>query len=312
MTDYSKHVKSQGPVIKTLIRTAASGLKSGSGSKPNKLPGPELSAVVAPRPADLVQDYIRHVGGDQNKYGGSLPPHFYPQWGFPIISRTMENLPYNMTRVLNAGFSFEVKAPLPADQPLMLKACLEKLDDNGKRAIITQKLVSGTSDNPEALVARTTVFVPISSRGSKPSPKGPRTIGVGRKPVKAPRQAKEEPCVPRAAREIDRWQLSGRAGLEYAMLSGDFNPVHWVAPYARMSGFADKILHGFATAARAAEGLNRELWNGDPAGLKKFEVRFVKPLVLPASVGLYIDESNNFYVGVAQGGHANLVGSYNK
>ena len=59
---------------------------------------------------------------------------------------------------------------------------------------------------------------------------------------------KREPSrVPGDARELSFWNLSASAGLEFAKLTGDFNPIHWVPAYARASGFRNVILHGFAT-----------------------------------------------------------------
>ena len=57
---------------------------------------------------------------------------------------------------------------------------------------------------------------------------------------------------------LERW-VESRAGLEFAFLTGDFNPVHWVRRYARAAGFASPILHGFAMMARTMESLGRTL-----------------------------------------------------
>ena len=38
----------------------------------------------------LIRDYIRHVGGDPAWYRGRVPPHFFPQWGFPLGARALE------------------------------------------------------------------------------------------------------------------------------------------------------------------------------------------------------------------------------
>jgi hypothetical protein len=61
--------------------------------------------------------------------------------------------------------------------------------------------------------------------------------------------------------------------------------------------------------ARAIEGLNRSLFSGDVRRLEAIDVKFTKPLVLPAKVGLYVDDENVF-VGDAPGGPAYLVGTY--
>ena len=43
--------------------------------------------------------------------------------------------------------------------------------------------------------------------------------------------------------------------LDFAKLTGDFNPIHWVPAYARASGFRSCILHGFATMSYAMEAI---------------------------------------------------------
>ena len=120
--------------------------------------------------------------------------------------------------------------------------------------------------------------------------------------------------MPMHATELARWRLRLDAGLDFAKLTGDFNPVHWVTPYARAFGFRNRILHGFSTMARAIEGLNRNLFAGSIKGLRTFDCKFTRPLVLPAKVGLYIhdgeDGTQQVFVGDAPGGPAYLVGSF--
>ena len=80
-------------------------------------------------------------------------------------------------------------------------------------------------------------------------------------------------------------------------------------PAARANGFRNVINHGFSTMARAVEGLNRSVFSGDVSRLEAIDVKFTKPLVLPAEVGLYIDD-DRLFVGDAPGGPAYLVGTY--
>ena len=65
----SKHVFSQGPVLKVLASTAVSALrqrlsKESVATVLPQLPTAELIKTIPPRPKDLVRDYIRHVGGE--------------------------------------------------------------------------------------------------------------------------------------------------------------------------------------------------------------------------------------------------------
>ncbi len=292
-----KHLFRQGPVIGSLLKTIASAVPLGPLS-PNG--GPSVSRrhifkeAVPPRDPELIRDYIRHVGGDPAWYRGVLPSHMFPQWGFPLMAKTLQTLPYNLIKVLNGGCRIEINRPLPANKPLILRARLHEVKDDGTKAVLTQRLITGTSEHPEAIVSYVTAIVPLGKgKGSDKSEK-----------------KKERPRVPLEAREIARMKLQTDCGLEYAMVTGDFNPIHWIAPYARMSGFKNPILHGFSGVARTIESLNRTIWSGEVNKLESFEARFVRPLVLPASIGVYIDGAGGVFMGEAPGGPATLTGKY--
>ncbi len=298
-----KHIPHQAPVIASLGETVFSALvqrlSGKTPSAPPPLPGPEIKRTIPPRPADLVADYVRHVGGDPGAYRREVPPHMFPQWGFPLAARTLKGLPYPLQRVLNGGCRVEVNAPLPQGKPLHVTARLEDIDDNGRRAVLHQKVVTGTDEHPEAVVGHLYAVVPLARKDAtngKPAANG---------------EKKDRPRAPQSAHELAYWRIGHDAGLHFAMLTGDFNPVHWVTPYARAFGFKNRILHGFATMARAWEGLVRGLFAGSTREITVFDVKFTRPLVLPARVGLYV-EGETVHVADAPGGPAYLVGTYRR
>ena len=285
------HIIRQRAVISTLLRTGVQAMRARPTSIP-ETPSRVISAVVAPRSPKLVADYIRHVGGSAASYRGVVPHHMFPQWGFPLLARTLDDIPYDLTKVLNGGCRMEINADIPIGEPLHLSATLEDIDDNGSRAVLKQKLVTGTASEPEALISDLYAIVPLKKKG------GPKT--------KTPR---ERPRVPADDREIGDWKLGPKAGFEFAVLTGDFNPVHWIGPYAKAAGFKSTILHGFSTLARSIETLNKSVWSGDRRWLRTVDVKFVKPLLLPNRVNVY-HGPNRFSVGDAPGGPAYLTGEY--
>jgi len=248
------------------------------------------------------------VGGDPSAYKGIVPAHLFPQWGFPLATRTLQGLPYPLLKVMNGGCRMQVNSQLPLGKKLTVTAHLQSIDDDGRRVVLQQHVVTGTADQPEAVVADFFAIVPLPRKRAETS--SPGSDKVNKDSVNNDKLRKHKPRVPTAAREIGFWRLPANAGLDFAKLTGDFNPIHWIPAYARASGFRNVILHGFSTMARAAEGLNRGLFAGGVHTLKTLDVRFTRPLVLPARVGLYVD-GQSVFVGDAPGGPAYLVGSFN-
>ncbi len=301
----TKHVLSQGPVIKTLAGVAWAAMRqkdAHGGEFPT--PSEEVIATIDPLPADLIKDYIRHVGGDPSAYKGLVPAHLFPQWSFPLASKTLRGVPYPLLKVLNGGCRLLINEHVPAGVPMQARGRLEGIDDNGRRAVLHQRVVTGTETNPEALIADLYAVVVHDKKTRERN-------GVEDDPAA---KKKQKARVPHDAEELARWKLSSNAGLDFAKLTGDFNPVHWVGPYAKAFGFRNTILHGFSTMARALEGVQRSVFAGSVHAVKTLDVQFTEPLVLPAKVGLYLaddqGEGRRIFVGDAPGGPAYLTGTF--
>jgi len=311
----TKHIIHQRRVLATLGKTALGAVRQQLSSKrplkgaaPPASPGPEKTATIPALPADLIRDYVRHCGGDPSGYRKTVPAHLFPQWGFPLAAQTLVGLPYPLFKVLNGGCRLEINGPLPQGEPLQASARLENIDDNGRRAVLHQRVVTGTAAQPDLVVGHLYAIVPLGSGKDK------KANGSNGKPSakQAKPENKEKARVPTNARELAYWRIGDDAGLAFAMLTGDFNPVHWVKPYARAFGFRSTILHGFATMARTVEGLNRHLFAGSTTQIKMIDVQFTRPLTLPATVGLYVTEDDQVFVGDAPGGPAYLVGTFER
>lgn len=295
-----RHFLQQGPAIAAVARTAFGAATQSlwpASTEPAAVPGPDFTLVSAPLPNDLLRDYITHVGGDAAAYGANVPPHLFPQWSFPLAARTLGGLPYPLSRVVNGGCRLRVHAPIPAGEPIHTTARLESIDDNRRRAVLQQHITSGPAARPAAIEADLYAIVPL---------------GGGKRDEGEPRPAKardDKPMVPVDARQLAVWNLASDAGFDFAKLTGDINPIHWIPAYARLSGFRSVILHGFATMARAFEGLVQGVCDGKVEALHELDVRFTRPLVLPATVALYV-RNHEVYVGDAPGGPAYLVGTF--
>ena len=289
----SRHILRQGPVLAALGRTAAMAARQrvvGDGEHAPVLPGRELHDDLPPRERGLIDAYVRQVGGDPRAYRGLVPPHLFPQWCFPLLTRTLEGVPYPLLGVVNGGCRVRVNGPMRDDEPIQVRAQLVSIEDDGRKALFHQRVVTGTAAQPDALEIDVYPIV-VLARGDGDSGK------------------RERARVPQDARELLRRRLGRDAGLSYAKLTGDFNPIHWVAPYARASGFRSVIMHGFGQLALAWEGLVRNPLGGDVGAIERFEARFTRPLPLPAEVGLYRRRAQ-LWLADAVGGPAYLEGSY--
>jgi acyl dehydratase len=245
-------------------------------------------ARFAAPPVALVRDYLHNVGGDAASYRGVVPPHLFPQWGLAAAGLALGRVNVPVERVLNAGCRLEVRRPLPAGTELSVRARVERFEQDERRAVIEVRIVTGTVASPDCLVATVVGVIP-TGRGS----------GRRKEPVR----------VAQDAREIGFWRLGRGAGFEYALLTGDLNPLHWLGPYARAAGHRGPVLHGFATMARAWEGVVRARLAGAAERVRGMDVRFTRALVLPAKVGLYLGPGGSICVGDAPGGPAYLAGT---
>ncbi|SPM33329.1 dehydratase [Mycobacterium rhizamassiliense] len=73
----------------------------------------------------------------------------------------------------------------------------------------------------------------------------------------------------------------------YANVGGDHNPIHTTPIAAKLFGFPTVIAHGMFSAAAVLANIEAQL----PDAVK-YSVRFGKPVILPATVGLYIDQGD--------------------
>jgi acyl dehydratase len=261
-----RHLPRQLPV---LAQVGAAMLVRGQG---------EVTRTIAPIDPVLIRDYVTHVGGDPRAYQGTVPAHLFPYWGLGLAARTVPAA-YALHRVLNAGCTLEIRAPLPAGRPLEVRASLVEVEDDGRRAVLTQRVVTGTRDHRDAVVATIRTRVLHGPRGGRAT----RTE------------------IPGDAVELARWRIGRDAGLHFAILTGDFNPIHWMKPAARAAGFSGPILHGFAMLARTIEGVVRARFAGDSTRVRVWDARFVRPLHLPADIGLF-SLGDHAWLGDAPGG----------
>jgi acyl dehydratase len=93
----------------------------------------------------------------------------------------------------------------------------------------------------------------------------------------------------------------------YASVGGDHNPIHTSSIGAKLFGFPTSIAHGMFTAAAVLANIE-----GQFPDAVTYSVRFGKPVLLPASVGLYTDRVSDGWDLVLRNlskGYPHLTGS---
>lgn len=285
-----RHLVEQRRSLAALLKAAVLPHDRGGGGQ--RVPGPVYTEESPPPPPWLIDDYVRLVGGDVSAYRGRVPHHLFPQWAFPTLAAALQGSGHALVKVVNAGCEMTIQGDIDRARPIQIKTQLVSVEDKGRRMLLRTRIATGNPEQPEALVAHVATLVPSPNGGS--AQKRPKTV----------------PTVPREATEIASFRLLRSSARQFAHLTGDYNPIHWSRSYARLMGFRGTILHGFGSLAWSFEGLVRGRLSGRVDRIRQFDARFTRPLVLPATVGLFLGPGDRVALGISAGAAAYLEGSY--
>ena len=78
------------------------------------------------------------------------------------------------------------------------------------------------------------------------------------------------------------WELASNLGRQFALLSGDANPIHTYKLAAKIFGFKQAIAHGMCMALKCGSEISHI--RADNAPIKRLYVEFKKPVFLPNTV----------------------------
>jgi len=176
----------------------------------------------------------------------------------PLVGELLLRMPYRLTSVINQGVSLRVHGQLPRNVPLHVTAAVEQIEAVPGRIKVVVAVTTGTGQDPSLVEARLHMSFLL------PGPRAP----------KAPQERNREPDWITAG----LWHADARDGLRFALLTGDFNPIHWCGPLARRSVFRNLVLHGFGSFVRSYEVLAQQGVRFD-----EIDVRFVRPVTLPCT-----------------------------
>lgn len=213
---------------------------------------PAISKIIAAPNDELIQHYIAWSGAPATRYQDHTPPHMVSQWGLSLATDLLLLTKYNLASVINQGVTLTIKGNLPRHQDLLLQAKVYSVQEQNGLARVSVQIITGTVTDPD--LVETILHMAF--------------ILPDFKKVKKTNITKEL-----SWKNVGNWQATTHEGLKFALLTGDFNPIHWIGVVGKFSTFKHKVLHGFGMLVRTYEFL--------PEPIQTLDVRFLKPVLLP-------------------------------
>ncbi len=245
----------QASMLGTLFRITVKSLGPTGCRSQNPESFTPMRAVV-PAPSEKLVTCYAEWSGAGDRYRGVLPPHMFSKWALPIATRVIEQTRYKLADIVNYGVTMKVNGELPRGAALHVAVSITSLKESKTSARVEVELVSGTEQQPGAVVATLHILFILSEN---------RRDRV--------RSVKLQPQWSTAG----RWSAASDDGFRYALLTGDFNPIHWIGLAGRLSPFGRTVLQGMGLLARSYECL------ADAGPINEIDVRFLKPVPLPST-----------------------------
>lgn len=196
----------------------------------------------------------------------AMGPKVYPTFAvvpaFPAVVDVVSQAGGGFDNLVHAGQRVVIHAPIPAEGVLRTVGRLEGKYDLKRMA---QVVASTQTWKDEQLVAETTWTLLLFDRGGFGGPRPPKT-------TKVETPAGQDPDF------VALEHTSPEQSLLYR-LSGDTNPLHVDAEFAKKLGFPQgPILHGLCTFGFLARAVIRNLCEGQGERLRSIEAQFKRPV----------------------------------
>jgi acyl dehydratase len=222
---------------------------------------------------EALQNYARACNDDNPRYfetgcpsGIVAPPMFavVVTWLSVITAMTDADLHADLLRLLHVSQDIEFLAPIRAGDSISSTGKIASIQShqNGETMALELEAHNGRGEAVTRIVF--TVFI----RGRRA-----KTAVNEATPHEAKAEAARGAPLVTVAQTLDVDQT-----VRYAAASGDRNPIHVDANFARMAGLPGIIVHGLCTMAFTARVIIDRLCAGDPTRLKRLAVRFSRPV----------------------------------
>lgn len=201
------------------------------------------------------------------RYGNTVPLTYPFVLTFPTVMSLVTGFDFPFAAIGSVHVENHITAyrPIAVTDTVGVRVHAENLREHRKGLLVD--LVTDVSVGNERAWHQVTTFLRQQrtslSDEAKPAPQ---------KPVKLP--------PPNAILRITPGRIR-----RYADASGDHNPIHTNPIGARLFGFPAAIAHGMFSAAAILANVEARI--ADPV---RYSVRFARPVVLPATTGLYVHQ----------------------
>ncbi|OBI18628.1 MaoC/PaaZ C-terminal domain-containing protein [Mycobacterium sp. E2497] len=251
--------------LKNMLRAAAGALPVVS--RGNQLPTRTVAIEELPIDRANVAEYADVTG---LRYGNSVPLTYPFALTFPAMMSLVTgfDFPFAAMGSVHVENHITQYRPIAVTDTVGVRVHAENLREHRKGLLVD--LVTDVSVGTDTAWHQVTTFLHQQRTSLSDEPKPP--------PQKQPKLPPPSAVV----------RVSPGLIRRYAVVGGDHNPIHTNPIAAKLFGFPTVIAHGMYSAAAVLANIEARL----PDAVK-YSVKFGKPLVLPATAGLYIDEGHD-------------------
>jgi acyl dehydratase len=248
--------------LKNMLRAAAGALPfvpRGDG-----LPTRTLNIDELPIDRANVADYAAVTG---LRYGDAVPLTYPFALTFPTVMALVTGFDFPFAAMGSVHIENHITQyrPIKVTDTVNIEVHAENLREHRKGLLVD--LISDVSVGNEVTWHQVTTFLHQQRTSLSDEPKPP--------PEKQPKLP-----APKAILRISPGQIR-----RYASIGGDHNPIHTNPVGAKLFGFPTVIAHGMFSAAAVLANLEAVI-----PDTVTYSVRFGKPVLLPASAGLYVQQ----------------------
>ena len=248
--------------LKNMLRAAAGALPFVP--RGDSLPTRTLTVDELPIDRANVADYAEVTG---LRYGDAVPLTYPFALTFPTVMSLVTGFDFPFAAMGSVHIENRITRyrPIKVTDTVNIAVHAENLREHRKGLLVD--LISDVRIGNELAWHQVTTFLHQQRTSLSDEPKPP--------PEKQPKLP-----APKAIVRISPGQIR-----RYASIGGDHNPIHTNPVGAKLFGFPTVIAHGMYSAAAVLANLEASL----PDAVT-YSVRFGKPVLLPASAGLYVEQ----------------------